>query len=199
MLHHLGHDAASDDGERCSAKSSSPLPSPPSSVSCSERPRPAVRRPSRPRHRDRELLSWSNFLADPRRRSDPGETVAGEVVAGAALTPERLGPILAPFEDADAGLAIAVEDAEGAVIASAGSAPSDAPVESIAEIRCGPGKAMVGRVVGRGSGPLVGPVVMSLAASLAELAGPAHEHLRAAMRPTAWRRSSRCRAESSAA
>jgi len=62
------------------------------------------------------------------------------------------------------------------VIASAGFAPADAPVDAVEEIRCGPGKAMVGRVVGRGSGPLVGPIVASLAASLAELAGTAHEH-----------------------
>ncbi|HEX5013411.1 MAG TPA: PP2C family protein-serine/threonine phosphatase [Candidatus Limnocylindrales bacterium] len=98
------------------------------------------------------------------------------MVAGAALTPERLGPILAPFEDPDGGFAIAVEDPDGVVLASAGQAPPDAPVDAVEEIRCGPGKAMVGRVVGRGSGPLVGPIVASLAASLAELAGSAHEH-----------------------
>ena len=49
-------------------------------------------------------------------------------------------------------------------------------VEAVEEIRCGPAKAVVGRVVGRGAGPLVGPVVASLAASLAALATTSHEH-----------------------
>jgi phosphoserine phosphatase RsbU/P len=52
----------------------------------------------------------------------------------------------------------------------------DSPIESVEEIRCGPGKAMVGRVVGRGSGGLVAAVVASLAASLAALATTSHEH-----------------------
>jgi phosphoserine phosphatase RsbU/P len=65
------------------------------------------------------------------------------------------------------------------VIAATGTAPADGPVEAVEEIRCGPGKAMIGRVVGRGaraSGPLVGPVVASLAASLGALAGTVHGH-----------------------
>jgi sigma-B regulation protein RsbU (phosphoserine phosphatase) len=69
-----------------------------------------------------------------------------------------------------------VEDVDGRVIVAAGIAPADAPVESFAEIRCGPGKAAIGRVLGRGSGPLVGAVVSSLANALAALAGTTHEH-----------------------
>jgi len=98
------------------------------------------------------------------------------VVGGDALTAERLGPILAPFADPDAGLSIVVEDVEGGVLASAGPARDGATVESVHEIRCGPGKAMVGRVVGRGDGPAVEAVVASLANALAALAGMTHEH-----------------------
>jgi len=98
------------------------------------------------------------------------------VVGGDALTAERLGPILAPFADPDAGLSIVVEDVEGGVLASAGPARDGATVESVHEIRCGPGKAMVGRVVGRGDGPAVEAVVASLANALAALAGTTHEH-----------------------
>jgi sigma-B regulation protein RsbU (phosphoserine phosphatase) len=71
---------------------------------------------------------------------------------------------------------MAVEDSEGRVVASAGSAPADGAVEVAEEIRCGPGKAMVGRVVGTGAGPVVGPVVASLAAALAVIAGESHTH-----------------------
>jgi sigma-B regulation protein RsbU (phosphoserine phosphatase) len=62
------------------------------------------------------------------------------------------------------------------VLASAGVAARDAHVEAVEEIRCGPGKAMIGRVVGRGDGPLVEAVVVSLASSLAAIAGQVHEH-----------------------
>jgi sigma-B regulation protein RsbU (phosphoserine phosphatase) len=47
---------------------------------------------------------------------------------------------------------------------------------SAQEIRCGPGKAAVGRVVGRGDGPIVEAVVASLTSALAALAGTTHEH-----------------------
>jgi serine phosphatase RsbU (regulator of sigma subunit) len=110
------------------------------------------------------------------RPVQPGEIVAGEVVGGAALTPERLRPILAPFDADDAGLSVTVEDMDGRPILAAGRAPDDAPVASVAEIRCGPGKAAVGRVVGRGDEPIVAAVVESLAASLAALASTTHEH-----------------------
>jgi phosphoserine phosphatase RsbU/P len=102
--------------------------------------------------------------------------VAGEVVGGDALTPEVLGPILEPFAAADAGIAVAVEDMDGRVIASSGTARGDAPVDSVREIRCGPGKAAIGRVVGRGDGPVVEAVVASLTHALAALAGMTHEH-----------------------
>jgi sigma-B regulation protein RsbU (phosphoserine phosphatase) len=87
-----------------------------------------------------------------------------------------LRPILAPFDDPDGGLLIIVENVAGEVIAAAGVAARDARVESVEEIRCGPGKAMIGRVVGRGAGALVVPVVASLAASLAAIATTSHEH-----------------------
>jgi sigma-B regulation protein RsbU (phosphoserine phosphatase) len=76
------------------------------------------------------------------------------------------------------GVAITVEDMDGRVIASSGApAPgSEGPVESVQEIRCGPGKAAVGRVVGRGSGPIVEAVVASLTNALAALAGTTHDH-----------------------
>ena len=104
-----------------------------------------------------------------------GEVVAGEVVGGDALRPEVLEPILEPFA-ADSGIAITVEDMDGRVIATSGAVPSDAPVDSIREIRCGPGKAAIGRVVGRGDGPIVEAVVASLTNALAALAGTSHEH-----------------------
>jgi phosphoserine phosphatase RsbU/P len=81
-----------------------------------------------------------------------------------------------PFDVPGAGLSLVVEDADGRPIASAGEASAVASVEAVEEIRCGPGKAAIGRVVGRGSGPLVEAVVASLAASLAALASTAHEH-----------------------
>jgi sigma-B regulation protein RsbU (phosphoserine phosphatase) len=65
---------------------------------------------------------------------------------------------------------------DGRLILSAGRALDDASVASVAEIRCGPGKAALGRVVGRGDEPIVGAVVESLAASLAALASTTHEH-----------------------
>lgn len=85
-------------------------------------------------------------------------------------------PILAPFDFEDARLAVTVEDMDGRLILSAGRALDDASVASVAEIRCGPGKAAIGRVVGRGDEPIVGAVVESLAASLAALASTTHEH-----------------------
>ena len=106
----------------------------------------------------------------------PGEVVAGEVVGGDALTPARLGPILSPFDVAESGLSLVVEDVDGRPLASAGAAVEGAAVEAVEEIRCGPGKAAIGRVVGRGSGPLVEAVVTSLAASLAALASTSHQH-----------------------
>jgi phosphoserine phosphatase RsbU/P len=87
-----------------------------------------------------------------------------------------LRPILAPFTAPDIGIAVTVEDMHGAVIAAAGVAPDDAPVESICEIRCGPGKAAIGRVVGRGQGHVVEAVVASLTNALAALAGNVHAH-----------------------
>lgn len=66
---------------------------------------------------------------------------------------------------------------DGRLIAAAGAAPDDAPVTSIQEIRCGPGKAAIGRVVGRGDGPIVEAVVASLTNALAALAGTTHEHV----------------------
>jgi phosphoserine phosphatase RsbU/P len=65
---------------------------------------------------------------------------------------------------------------DGRLIAGAGSIDGDAPIESVAEIRCGPGKAAIGRVVGRGDGPIVAAVVASLTGALAALAGTTHEH-----------------------
>lgn len=106
----------------------------------------------------------------------PGEVVAGELVGGAALTPDRLRPILAPFDLDDPAVLIAVEDMDGRPILTAGRADDDAPVTSVSEIRCGPASAAVGRVVGRGSDPIVGAVVESLAASLSALASTTHEH-----------------------
>ena len=44
------------------------------------------------------------------------------------------------------------------------------------EIRCGPAKASIGRVVGRGAGPLVEPIVASIANALAALALTSHAH-----------------------
>lgn len=64
----------------------------------------------------------------------------------------------------------------GRVIAAAGLASDDAQVESVREIRCGPGKAAIGRVVGRGDGMIVEAVVASLTNALAALAGTTHEH-----------------------
>jgi sigma-B regulation protein RsbU (phosphoserine phosphatase) len=69
-----------------------------------------------------------------------------------------------------------VEDMDGRVIAAAGTPSDDAPVASVHEIRCGPGKAAIGRVVGRGDGPIVEAVVASLTNALAALAGTTHEH-----------------------
>src|SRR5262245_66108708 len=66
---------------------------------------------------------------------------------------------------------------DGGVIATAGDAPDDAPIESICEIRCGPGRAAIGRVVGRGEGPVVEAVVGSLSNALAALAGTVHVHV----------------------
>ncbi len=71
---------------------------------------------------------------------------------------------------------LSVEDAEGRTIAQAGQALPDAASTSAAEIRCGPGKVAVGRVVGRGAQPLLGAVVESLAASLGALASTTHDH-----------------------
>jgi hypothetical protein len=65
---------------------------------------------------------------------------------------------------------------DGRLIAAAGAVPDDAPVTSIQEIRCGPGKAAIGRVVGRGDGSIVEAVVASLTNALAALAGTTHEH-----------------------
>ena len=65
---------------------------------------------------------------------------------------------------------------DGGLIAAAGEVPDDSPVTSTQEIRCGPGKAAIGRVVGRGDGPIVEAVVASLTNALAALAGTTHEH-----------------------
>ena len=165
-------------GTRCSAKSSSrPLRqrSPASSsergwIACSSSTRAAT-----PPSRRSEAGPLSGDRRSPPVRA--GEVVAGEVVGGDALTPERLGPILDPFAAPDSGIAILVEDMDGRLIATAGAVPDDAPVTSVQEIRCGPGKAAIGRVVGRGDGPIVEAVVASLTNALAALAGTTHEHV----------------------
>lgn len=69
-----------------------------------------------------------------------------------------------------------MEDVDGRTIASAGAVAEDAAIASVSEIRCGPARAAIGRVVGRGDEPLVGAIVRSLAASLAALASTTHEH-----------------------
>jgi sigma-B regulation protein RsbU (phosphoserine phosphatase) len=71
---------------------------------------------------------------------------------------------------------IHVEDRDGRHVASAGMTEAGAPIAAAREIRCGPGKASIGRVVGHGSGPLVGAIVASLANAIAALAGTTHEH-----------------------
>jgi sigma-B regulation protein RsbU (phosphoserine phosphatase) len=71
---------------------------------------------------------------------------------------------------------LVVEDRDGHRMASAGTAPPDASVVAQHEIRCGPGKASIGRVVGRGNGPLVDAIAASVANAIAALAGTAHEH-----------------------
>ena len=76
----------------------------------------------------------------------------------------------------DSRIAIAVEDVEGRTIAGAGRAAQGAAITSVSDIRCGPAKAAIGRVVGRGDEPIVGAVVASVAASLAALASTTHEH-----------------------
>ena len=87
-----------------------------------------------------------------------------------------VAPLLAPFDTPDGGLALRVEDPAGDELGAAGFAPEDAPTESVHEIRCGPAKASVGRVIGRGEGPLVEAVAASLASSLATIASNVHEH-----------------------
>jgi sigma-B regulation protein RsbU (phosphoserine phosphatase) len=104
------------------------------------------------------------------------DIVAGEVVAGPGLTIEMVRPLLAPFDVPDGGLHLVVEDFDGRPLGTAGSPATGAAVEASQPIRCGPAKAAIGRVVGRGEGPLVGAVVASLASSLATIASTAHEH-----------------------
>jgi sigma-B regulation protein RsbU (phosphoserine phosphatase) len=88
-------------------------------------------------------------------------------MAGNPLTRETLQPILAPFEVPDGSVSIAVEDPDGRVLASGGTAAAGAASVGVtSEIRDADGVGVVGRVVGRGPAAVIGPVVESLAASL---------------------------------
>lgn len=91
-------------------------------------------------------------------------------MAGNPLSSAALRPIIAPFDGGDAGLSIAVEDADGRTLASGGRFPDDdAAISTTAEVRCAEGDEIVARVVGCGPAAIVGAVVESLAASLEAL------------------------------
>ena len=64
---------------------------------------------------------------------------------------------------------------DGRLIAAAGAVPDDAPVASVHRDPLRPAGA-VGRVVGRGDGPIVEAVVAQPGNALAALAGTTHEH-----------------------
>jgi serine phosphatase RsbU (regulator of sigma subunit) len=163
---------------RLSARSSSRLPSQASPASCSGPASIGCSSFTRRARQGSRRSEVRQLIEDPGPLPvQPGDVIAGEVVAGDALSPDHLGPILAPFDAAGDGLFLVVEDRDGAVLATAGEPDaSGAPVASVHEIRCGPAKASIGRVVGRGAGPLVEPIVASIANALAALALTSHAH-----------------------
>ena len=149
-----------------------------SSGSSSGRARPAVRRPSGPGHRDRRLLSSPRLPDDAAPPVRPGETVAGEVVAGAGAdgrsAPADPRPVRRSRTPACSS-SIEDPDGRGHRLGRRRARRRPRRVGGGDPLRAGQGD---GRARGR---PWVRtrssrPVVASLAASLAALATTSHEH-----------------------